>query len=172
MRTRGYDVNMGLRCTAFVALALITGGAATAQQKSEDVVRWSASRPTAAVKPGATTQIRLKAEILSGWYMYALTQLEGGPPALEIAVAKGQPFTLDPQRIDGPLPEVTKGSAGEPDVFHYDEQVTLSVPLGAPKTLKPGKHTVPIEVTYQVCSGSICLRPATTVLPVAVTVAR
>ncbi len=163
---------MRLRCTALVALVVLCAAPAPAQQKSEDVVRWSASRPAAAVKPGGTTQVRLKAEILNGWYMYALTQLEGGPPALEIAVAKGQPFTLDPQRIEGPLPEVTEGSAGEPDVFHYDEQVTLSVPLGAPRTLKPGKHTVPIEVTYQVCSGSICLRPATAVLPVHVTVAR
>ncbi len=163
---------MRLRRTALVALAVLSAAPAGAQQKSEDVVRWSASPPAAAVKPGTTTQVRLKAEILSGWYMYALTQLEGGPPALEIAVAKGQPFTLDRQRIEGPLPEATKGAAGEPDVFHYDEKVTLSVPLGAPKTLKPGKHTVPIEVTYQVCSGSICLRPATAVLPVQVTVAR
>jgi DsbC/DsbD-like thiol-disulfide interchange protein len=155
---------------ALLALTLLAAGPAAAQQKSEDVVRWTATRPAAAVKPGGTTPVQLKAEILSGWYMYALTQLEGGPPALEIAVAKGQPFTLDPQHIEGPLPDVTKGSAGEPDVFHYDGKVTLSVPVGAPKMLKLGKHTVPIEVTYQVCSGSICLRPATTTLPVTLTV--
>jgi len=155
---------------AFLALAFLTAGAAAAQQKSEDAVRWSVTPPAGAVKPGGTAAIQLKAEIAAGWHMYALTQIEGGAPPLEIAIAKGQPFTLDPQRIDAPLPGVTKGTGGEPDTFHYDEKVTLSVPVGAPKTVKPGKHTVPIEVTYQVCSGSICLRPATTTLPVAIAI--
>ena len=66
------------------------------------------------------------------------------------------------------LPEVTKGSGSEPDVFYYDEKVTFSVPVVAPKTLKPGTHTVSIEATYTVCSGNICLRPATAVLSVAI----
>lgn len=161
-----------MRLPPTAALVFVLSCAAPAfGQKGTDVVRWSASGP-ATVKPGGTATIELKAEIDGSWHMYALTQLEGGPPPLDIALAKGQSFTLERDRIGGPLPEVTKGIDAEPDVFYYDEKVTLSVPIGAPKTLKPGKHTVSIEATYTVCSGNICLRPATAVLPVTLTVAR
>lgn len=146
--------------------------APAAAQKAEDVVRWSAKAPSAAVKPDRTATIELKAEIESGWYMYALTQVEGGPPPLDIALAKGQPLTLDKQRIAGPLPGVTNGSGSEPDTFHYKDKVTLAVPLKVPAAMKAGRHTVQIDVTYQVCSGSICLRPTTETLPVALTIAR
>ena len=125
---------MGMRVhvPALLALALLGALPAAAQQKSEDVVRWTATPPAAMLKPGGTAQVQLKAEIAAGWHMYALTQIEGGAPPLEIAIAKGQPFTLDRQRIDAPLPGVTKGTGGEPDTFHYDDKVTLSVPIGAP----------------------------------------
>jgi hypothetical protein len=156
--------------TIACALSLFAVGVPAAQQKSEDVVKWSAKPPAAALAPGSTAAVTLSAEIADGWYMYALTQPEGGVPPLHIAIAKGQPFTLDPQRIDAPLPEVTKGAGGEPDTFHYDDTVAFAIPVAAGKSVKPGKHTVSIDVTYQVCSGSICLRPATTTLPVALTV--
>lgn len=162
---------MRLRMLAVLALWSIAAAPA-AGQKPEDVVRWSAKAPAAAVKPGGSTTIDLKAEIEAGWHLYALTQLEGGPPPLDIALAKGQPFILDLSRVTGPLPDVTKGSGVEPDAFHYDDKVTLSVPLKVPAAAKSGKHTAEIEVTYQVCSGSICLRPATAMLPVALTIAR
>jgi DsbC/DsbD-like thiol-disulfide interchange protein len=162
---------MRFRMLAVAALSLFVVSPVAAQ-KAEEVVRWNAKAPAAAVKPAGTATIELKAEIESGWYLYALTQVDGGPPPLDISVAKGQPFTLDKQRIDGPLPGVTKGSGTEPDTFHYKEKVTLAVPLKIPGTMKPGKHTAQVEVTYQVCSGSICLRPTTETLPVALTIAR
>lgn len=151
-------------------LSVLAAAVPAAQQKSEDVVRWTAKPPAAPIKPGATAAVTLNAEIADGWYMYALTQPEGGVPPLHIAVAKGHAFTLDPLRIGAPLPDVTKGTGGEPDTFHYGDKVTFSVPVAAGNPVKSGKHTVPIEVTYQVCSGSVCLRPATTTLPVALTV--
>ena len=163
---------MALRILALIGCALTVLNPAVAAQKSEDVVRWNAVTPAAPVKPGDGVAIELKAEIEDGWHLYALTQLEGGPPPLAIAVAKGQPFTLDRTGITGPLPAVTKGTGTDPDTFHYDDTVALSVPVKTPKTVKAGKHTVPLEVTYQVCSGSICLRPTTTVVPVQLTIAR
>jgi DsbC/DsbD-like thiol-disulfide interchange protein len=152
------------------AFALTAAGPALLAQKSEEVVRWSARAP--AVKPGGAAAVELKAEIDAGWHLYALTQVDGGPPPLAIEIAKGQTFTLDKDRISGPLPAVIKGTGSEPDSFHYDDKVTLIVTVKAPKTAKAGKHTVPLEVTYQVCSGSICLRPTTAVVPVELTVRR
>jgi hypothetical protein len=154
---------------ALFTLAMLAASPALAQ-KSEDVVRWKATGPAGPIKSGTAASIELKAEIDDGWYMYALAQPEGGAPPLEIAIAKGQPFTLDRNRIDAPVPDVTKGTSGEPDTFHYDGKATFTVPVETPTSVKPGKHTVSIEVTYQVCSGSICLRPATTTLPIPLTV--
>jgi hypothetical protein len=153
-----------------IALSLAAAAGPAARQKSEDIVKWTAKPPAAALGPGGSAAVTLTAEIADGWYMYALTQPEGGVPPLQIAIAKGQPFTLDPERIDAPLPDVTKGTGGEPDTFHYGDKATFSVPVAAGKSVKSGTHTVPIEVTYQVCSGSLCLRPATTRLPVTLTV--
>jgi thiol:disulfide interchange protein DsbD len=160
---------MRLGTIACVALLTFAAGPA-AQQKSEEVVKWTAKTGAATLEPGATVTITVSAEIANGWHMYALTQPDGGVPPLDIAIARGRPFTLDSLRIDAPLPEVTKGAGGEPDTFHYDDNVTFSLPVAAGKSVKPGKHTVSIDVTYQVCSGSICLRPATTTLPVTLTV--
>jgi hypothetical protein len=124
---------MRLRTLAALSLSLIVAVPAAAQ-KPEDIVRWSASAPATAVKAGGSSTIELKAEIETGWHLYALTQLEGGPPPLDISLAKGQPFTLVKQRIAGPLPGVTKGSGSEPDSFHYEDQVTLSM---LPKSRPP-----------------------------------
>jgi len=154
------------------AFALTAAGPALHSQKPEEVVRWSAKAPAQAVKPGGAVAVELKAEIDAGWHLCALTQVDGGPPPLAIKIAKGQTFTLDKDRISGPLPAVIKGTGSEPDSFHYDDKVTLTVPVKASKTEKAGKHTVPLEVTYQVCSGSICLRPTTAVIPVDLTVRR
>ena len=161
---------MRLRTLAAFALVLTTGGPALHAQKSEEIVRWSAKAPAPMVKPGGAVPVELKAEIDAGWRLYALTQVDGGPRPLAIEIAKGQTFTLDKERISGPLPAVIKGTGSEADSFHYDDEVTLTVPVKAAKTAKAGKYAVPLEVTYQVCSGSICLRPTTAVLSVPLTV--
>src|SRR5688500_4496528 len=150
---------MPLRTLAAFALALTIVGPALHAEKSEEVVRWSAKAPAPVVKPGGAIAVELKAEIDAGWHLYALTQVDGGPRPLVIEIAKAQSFTLDKDRISGPLPTVIKGTGSEADSFHYDDDVTLTVPVKASKTAKAGKCTVPLEVTYQVCSGSVCLRP-------------
>jgi len=168
-RSREYDLAMRLRTLAALALVLTAVGPTLHSQKSEEVVRWSAKAPAPAVRPGGAVAVELKAEIDAGWHLYALTQVDGGPPPLAIE-AKGQTFTLDKERISGPLPAVIKGIGSDADSFHYDDKVTLTVPVKATKTAKAGKYAVPLEITYQVCSGSICLRPTTAVVSVDLTV--
>jgi hypothetical protein len=155
-----------LAVAALVVLASAPAGA----QKPEDIVKWTAKAPAAAVKPGGESTIELSAAIESGWYMYALVQPEGGAPPLDIALAKGQPFSLDAQQIGAPAAETVKGSGSEPDVLVYKHKAAFKVPVTVPNAAKPGRHTVTIEATYQVCSGSICLRATRATLPVAVTV--
>jgi DsbC/DsbD-like thiol-disulfide interchange protein len=150
---------------------VLAASAALAAQAPDEVVKWSATKP-AAVKPGAVANFDLSARIEAGWHLYALVQPDGGPPPMAIAAAKGQPFTIDASRIDAPTPAAQKNEKGDPESFHYEEKVTLSVPIAAPAATRPGTHRVPVEVTYQVCSGSICLRPTTVTVPVSLTVAR
>lgn len=157
-----------LTVTAWVLLV----AAPAAAQRPQDIVRWTAKAPAGPIKPGAVATLKLSAEIEAGWHMYALTQAEEGPPPLQIALAKRQPFSLNAQRIEAPAPVIVKGHGSEPDVFQYDEKVTFKLPVATPRQLKRGRHTVSVEVTYQVCSGSVCLRPRTEVIPIGISVDR
>jgi DsbC/DsbD-like thiol-disulfide interchange protein len=153
----------------FCLIAVMLAAAApSAAQRPEDVVKWNAKAPEAAVQPGGTVKVQLSAKIEDGWVLYALVQPEGGPNPLDVAVAKDAAFTLDATRIDAPLPKNKKTDTGSEN--YYEAKVNLGVPLSAATTIKAGKHTVPVEVTFQVCSGSICLRPHTETLPIYVTV--
>lgn len=141
-------------------------------QKPTDVVRWTVAAPAKPVKPGAVAKVELKAQIEDGWYLYAMTQPPNGPVPLEIAVAGNQPFTLDRDGIDAPLPKIKKDPNFDAETQHYDEKVSFTLPLAAPRSARPGAHTVPVQVTFQACSGSICLRPFTETVPVTVIMAR
>lgn len=162
-----------VNCRSIVpAFAVIFATVSVAAQKPTDVVRWTASAPAKPVRPGDTARVELKAEIQEGWYLYAMTQPTNGPVPLDVALAKGEAFTMQRDRIDVPLPKIKKDPNFDGETQHYEEKVTLTLPLTAPRGAKPGAHKVPIEVTFQACSGSICLRPTTTVVPVDVKVGR
>ena len=118
--------------------------------------------------PGGTGTVELSAKIEEGWILYALIQPANGPIALDLSIPKGHPFAVDTKKIEAPLPASKKTDVGSEN--YYESQVKLGVPITAMRSVKPGDHTLPLEVTYQVCSGSICLRPHTETLPVPVTI--
>ena len=155
-----------MRLLLLAAAVLLPASAAA--QKPDDIVKWTAKGPEGAVKPGGTGTVELSAKIEEGWVLYALTQPANGPIALEVAVAKGQPFAVDAKKIEAPLPASKKTDVGSEN--YYESQVKLGVPLVAAREIKAGDHTLPLEVTYQVCSGSICLRPHTETLAISISV--
>ena len=142
----------------------------TAAQKPGDIVKWSVKGPAAPVKAGGTVAVELSAKIEEGWILYAMTQPDGGPIPLEVSIPKKQPFAIDAKRIDAPMPASKKTDTGSEN--YYERAFTLTVPMTAARDARAASYVVPVEVTYQVCSGSICLRPDVETLSVNVKIAK
>ena len=154
----------------FLLLCLSLGGIPT--QRPADVVKWSADAPAKPVAAGSMAQIALTARIAPGWKLYALTQPKGGPVPLNIAVAKGSPFEVDRQAIVAPKAKTQDDEQFSTKTQYHEGEATFTVPVGVGKTLAPGSHTVPLEVTFQACGERICLRPYTQRVEVGVVVGK
>jgi hypothetical protein len=86
-----------------------------------------------------------------------------------VAIVKG-PFAILAARVQAPVPATKENHRGEPENYYYEDQVKLALPIVVSNLVKGGGHSFSIDVTYQVCSGSRCLRPFTQRLPIEITV--
>jgi len=141
-------------------------------QRPSDVVKWSAVAPGKPVPAGGEATISLNAKIENGWKLYALTQAKGGPQGLAIAVAKGSPFTIATKRIVAPKPKVHTDENFNLDTQYYDTDTLFTVPVRVEKSAAAGPQQIPIDVTFQACGASICLRPFTERVTVTVTITK
>ena len=144
-----------------------------AVQRPTDIVKWSAEVSTDGVRPGAVARITLTAKVEDGWKLYAIAQPKGGPIPLGIAVGKGAPFTLAAKAIVSPAPKLQKDELfGGGQTQYYEKEAVFVLPVTVEKSVTPGAHTVPIDVTFQACGKELCLRPFTQRLEVKLTVAK
>lgn len=167
-------IEWGAGSTAMTILLLIFGLVGSfGGQRPSDIVKWSAEPPEKSVAAGGLARIALTAKVEDGWKLYSLAQPKGGPIPLEIAIAKDAPFTLSAKQIESPAAKVQKDElfAGG-HTQYYEKEAAFVLPVAVPKTLAPGSHTVPIEVTFQACGKEICLRPFTQRLEVNVSVVK
>jgi DsbC/DsbD-like thiol-disulfide interchange protein len=152
------------------ALGVALMAASGPWQTPSEVVRWSATAPQAPVAAGQTLRIALAAEIESGWHLYATTQPPNGPRPLVIALRSSQPFTVQARNIVAPSATVEHDPNFNAETQFYEEHVVLTVPVTVGKDVPPGKHTLTLAVTFQACSGRLCLRPFTQSVPVEVAI--
>jgi len=152
-----------------VMLAIASVAAA---QRPTDIVKWTAVAPAKAVQVGGVAKVALTAEVEPGWKLYALTQPKGGPSPLAIKIAKDAPFAIVQKDIARPLPKVQKDDVFSLETMYYEHEAEFVVPVSIPKTATPGTQVVPIEVTFQACGQSICLRPFTQRLEVSVSISK
>ncbi len=138
-------------------------------QRPADIVEWSATPVSAGVTAGDTAKIVLRAQIQSGWKLYALSQPAGGPQKLSIAVAKDAPFTISEKQIVAPPPKKMKDANFGTDSLYYEKAVELTVPVTVAKGVS-GQVDIPLEITFQACGAELCLRPFTQKLSVPLTV--
>jgi DsbC/DsbD-like thiol-disulfide interchange protein len=124
------------------------------------------------VHAGGTVRIALSAKIEPGWKLYALTQPEGGPQRLAIALPKGTPFTLNQKQIGGPVPKVHKDENFSMDTLYYEDAAAFTVPVTVSRDSAAGRQQIPLDVTFQACGQSLCLRPFTQRVTVELTIAR
>lgn len=148
---------------AFVFLA----GDTSAQTASR--VELKLDGPAQSVKPGKKFDARLVAKIEDGWHVYGLTKIPSGPIPTQITLEKGQPFTLAGE-IGTPVPTIDRDSAFGVDVEFYTGDAEFTLPIKVDPKARPGTRQLAVNVRFQVCSGSICLRPQTVKLTVSVKV--
>lgn len=140
-------------------------------QRPTDIVRWSAAAPAKAVAPGGVARIELTAKIEDGWKLYALSQAKGGPVPLSIVVEKGTPFTLAQKAITGPVPKLQKDDNFNLETQYYEHEAVFALPVTVARTAA-GKQRVPLDITFQACGATICLRPFTHRVEVDLSVSR
>jgi len=157
-----------MRRSMLAAFGILMFAAPGFAQRPEEIVRWRAVGPAAAVKPGATLDIELSAEIEPGWRLYAMSQPQGGPRPLVIGIPSGRPFAVKVKDIVAPVPSVSADPNFNVDTQYYADSLAITVPVAASRTVARGTYALPIEVTFQACSSRICLRPFTHTLTVTV----
>ncbi|HJR60056.1 MAG TPA: protein-disulfide reductase DsbD N-terminal domain-containing protein [Vicinamibacterales bacterium] len=153
-------------------LVLLLLASASPAQRPSDIVKWSATAPAVMTSPGGTVKVSLTAKIERGWKLYALTQPEGGPQKLAIEVASGAPFTVSQKQIAGPAPKTLADENFGMKTQYYEKAATFTVPVTVSKTAATGALRIPLEVTFQACGESLCLRPFTEKLEVGLSVGK
>jgi len=149
-----------------LCIALLAGVAA--DQAPADVVRWAANIPPAAVAPGGRLRVEVTAEIEPGWHVYATTQPPTGPRPLVVSLDKSRSFELRADDIETSLPRIELDPNFNEETQFYEDHATLIVPVTVKGTAARGKQRLTLAVTFQACSGRLCLRPATVKIPVEV----
>jgi DsbC/DsbD-like thiol-disulfide interchange protein len=142
-----------------------------AVQRPADVVRWSASPPSAAVAPGATVKISVAAKVQPGWKLYAIEQPVDGPEPLTFDVPKDSGYALTAKQISAPKPKIQNDDNFRLQTRYYENEVSFTVPVTVPASATGAAH-VPLQVTFQACGQNICLRPFTQTLQVPITISR
>lgn len=161
---------MGLLPAVCIALLAAPGDAVAADQAPADVVRWAANVAPAAAAPGERLRVELTAEIEPGWRVYATTQPPTGPRPLVVSLDPSRSFELRAAEIETSLPRIEPDANFNQETQFYEDHATLTVPITVKRTAARGKQQLILAVTFQACSGRLCLRPATVEIPVEVTI--
>ena len=114
------------------------------------------------LKAGTRIGVFLKAEIESGWHLYALDQSAGGPIATTIKVAEGRPFDLKSVKSQTPKSEpdplfIIDGKPLETRYFEKSAEFTFDLIATEDTEI----NNIAVDVRFQLCNDSFCLPPRT-----------
>lgn len=151
---------------AILAVALIVRLAwppmANAQNlpKPSEVVKIDALKLGGALKPGASSQLEVEAEILPGWHInsnhpasedFIPTRLSVDPPSGVTAGAVKYP----------PAGEIAPAFSGGEKLSVFSGTMKFIVPLSAAQAVNPNSDAaVAVTLDYQPCNDNICMPPA------------
>ncbi len=148
-----------------MAAALWWPRAANAQDsqdlpKPSEVVKIGTLKLSGPLKPGATSQLEVEAEILSGWHInsdhpksadFIRTTLSVTPPAAVKAGVVTYP----------PAEEIAPAFSGGEKLSVFSGTMKFAVPLSAAAGFKPDPGgEVAVTLEYQPCNDAICMPPA------------
>jgi DsbC/DsbD-like thiol-disulfide interchange protein len=139
--------------------------------QAPEPVAWKVLPPATRVKPGTRFQVKVIAQIQSGWHIYGLRPVADGPVATRIWVADGQ-AVLSAGAVEGTDPQTMLDPSFGMEVQLYEGEATFTVPLRLAATATTGEQKYRVNASYQTCDNKICLPPKTVKLEVPVTVAQ
>ena len=124
-------------------------------------------------KAGDSINVPVKFKLDKKWYIYGFTMMinaEGiGPQQTDVYFTDSTGMVKHGTVI-APKPHTKYDESFEMDVHSYKGSFTCTLPITIDEKASKGKIQFPIEVTYQLCDGSMCLPPTTISLPFAVIV--
>lgn len=142
----------------FIVACLLASTVTYAQDETNHkIVAYTVQKPDK-VKRGEAFQVNVLFSVAAEWYIYAPTGTNAAQGMIETKVI----FTSLPQGITRAgrikLPEAQYKNGHE---VYEGDKITMSQPLQAAATLKPGTYEIKGKVTYQTCNSTICLPPVT-----------
>jgi len=124
-------------------------------------------------KAGDSINVPVKFKLDKKWYIYGFTMMinaEGiGPQQTDVYFTDSTGMVKHGTVI-APKPHTKYDESFEMDVHSYKGSFSCTLPITIDEKALKGKIQFPIEVTYQLCDGSMCLPPTTISLPFAVIV--
>jgi thiol:disulfide interchange protein DsbD len=154
---------------AALALPLLTSCKKTERTvTSPNPANWSVSSVAGLLKPGTTDTVRFAAVLDSGWYIYSLTQVAGGPVPMSVTVDPSPPFTIVGE-VAGPKPVNVFDKEFNINTERYVGKPTFAAVVAVAH--KPMPPSLNVRVRYQACNETLCLPARTTTLTTPVRVA-
>lgn len=119
-------------------------------------------------KAGDSINVPVKFKLDKKWYIYGFSMMinaEGiGPQQTDVYFTDSTGMVKHGTVI-APKPHTKYDESFEMDVHSYKGSFTCTLPITIDEKASKGKIQFPIEVTYQLCDGSMCLPPTTISLP-------
>jgi thiol:disulfide interchange protein DsbD len=118
---------------------------------------------------GGRISIKLQAQIQSGWHVYSISQMPGGPARSKISFPGEQPFKQD-GLLEPPTPHTGFDPNFNMETETYEGIVEFKIPLRIASDAPTGAQKITIAVSYQTCNDTTCLPPHTTHLLIPITI--
>jgi thiol:disulfide interchange protein DsbD len=141
--------------TLFLSVLLLGATPTRAQEETLNPITWQLKAGERA-SPNEPLYAELTAKIESGWHLYSLAPMTGGPKPTRITLPEEQAFELAGE-IEAPDPFVENDPNFGVEVEYYEEQVTFKLLLKR-RAAGAGEKLV-VLVRYQTCTSKMCLPP-------------
>ena len=136
---------------------------------SQNPVHWTAEIDEESLAAGATVTVGVSATIDPGWYIYSITQGEGGPVPSRISLGADQPFTQAGD-VRGTEPAVKFDQNFSMEVEMHEGSVAYELPVQVAADAGPDVKEIQVRARYQACTNRVCLPAQTERLTVPVTI--
>ncbi len=111
----------------------------------------------------------VRATIDPGWYIYSITQGEGGPVPSRISLADEQPF-MQAGDVKGTTPTVKFDQNFSMEVEMHEGSVAYVLPVQVAADAGSDVKEIQVRARYQACTNRVCLPAQTERLSVPVTI--